>query len=105
MLDLYLLALSLLEYFWALLLLRAVRRAATLILTRSRGICVRNLDFFISWAMIFGICIDYRSAESIGIRIVLYLQRQYVASVGSILTTYAIQTLIPDEGPLPVCVV
>ncbi len=29
------------------LLLRAVRRAATLILTRSRGyICVRNLDYF-----------------------------------------------------------
>ena len=45
-------------------------------LTRSRGyICVRNLDFFISWAMIFGVCIDYRSAESIGIRIVLYLKR------------------------------
>ena len=39
--------------------------------------------FFISWAMIFGICIDYRSAESIGVRIVLYLKRQYVASVGS----------------------
>ena len=30
--------------------------------------------FFISWAMIFGICIDYRSAASIGIRIVLYLR-------------------------------
>ena len=26
--------------------------------------------FSISWAMIFGICIDYRSAESISIRIV-----------------------------------
>ncbi len=33
--------------------------------------------FFISWAMIFGICIDYRSAESIGIRIVLYLKRTF----------------------------
>ena len=28
--------------------------------------------FFISWAMIFGMCIDYRSAASIGIRIVAY---------------------------------
>ena len=33
--------------------------------------------FFISWAMIFGICIDYRSAESIGIRVVLYLKRTF----------------------------
>ena len=31
--------------------------------------------FFISWAMIFGICIDYWSAASIGIRIVLYSKR------------------------------
>ena len=31
--------------------------------------------FFISWAMIFGMCIDYRSAASIGIRIVLYFKR------------------------------
>ena len=30
--------------------------------------------FFISWLMIFGICIEYRSAESIGICIVLYLR-------------------------------
>ena len=27
--------------------------------------------------MIFGICIDYRSAEGIGIRIVLYLKRTF----------------------------
>ncbi len=33
--------------------------------------------FFISWAMIFGVCIDYRSAEGIGIRIVLYLKRTF----------------------------
>ena len=33
--------------------------------------------FFISWAMMFGICIDYRSAECIGIRIVLYLKRTF----------------------------
>ena len=33
--------------------------------------------FFISWAMIFGMCIDYRSAEGIGIRIVLYLKRTF----------------------------
>ena len=31
-----------------------------LILMRSYGyICICNLDFFISWAMIFGMCIDY----------------------------------------------
>ncbi len=33
--------------------------------------------FFISWAMIFGMCIDYRSTENIGIRIVLYLKRTF----------------------------
>ncbi len=44
-------------------------------LTRSRGyICVRNLDFFILWVMILGICIDYRSAASIDIPILLYLK-------------------------------
>ncbi len=36
-----------------------------------------NLTLFGSYphCMIFGMCIDYRSAESIGIRIVLYFKR------------------------------
>ncbi len=38
--------------------------------------------FFISWVMIFGICIDYRSAESIGIRIVLYLKCTLLTVLG-----------------------
>ena len=45
---------------------------ATLILRGHVGMSAFAISiFFISWAMIFGICIDYRSAASIGIRIVL----------------------------------
>ena len=46
-----------------------------------------------SWAMIFGICIDYRSAESIGIRIVvvLYLKRTFIEDLAACVNLLSIR--------------
>ncbi len=62
---------------------------ATLILTRSRVyICVRNnISIFSSR----GIYIDYRSAESIGIRIVLYLKRTFNEDLAECLNLWSIR--------------
>ena len=47
--------------------------------------------FFISWAMIFGICIDYRSAGSIGIHIVLYLKRTFNEDLAECVNLWSIR--------------
>ena len=47
--------------------------------------------FFISWAMIFGMCIDYRSAESIGTRIVLYLKRTFNEDLAECVNLWSIR--------------
>ena len=46
--------------------------------------------FFISWAMIFGMCIDYRPAASIGIRIVLYFKRTSELLICTLILNYVL---------------
>ena len=57
--------------------------------------------FFISWAMIFGICIDYRSAESIGIRIVLYLKRTFNEDLAECVNLWSIRGICIFNNLMP----
>ncbi len=53
------------------------------------GIYAFTISFFIiSWALIFGICIDYWSAASIRIRRVLYLKRTLELLISTLILTF-----------------
>ena len=54
-----------------------------------------------SRSMIFGICIDYRSAESIAIRIVLYLKRTFNEDLAECVNLWSIRGIYIFNNLMP----